>query len=351
LLRYSVSCSQVSSPQLIRYNFAMDSQIQSNQRTPVSLRRLASGAQFEPPASGELYQYLCPVDHKSNVAAILGLRCRQASKNAPILIIHDVGERADMYWECMKFLCDRGLSSYSYDQRGHGINADLSGHLDRFQELVSDVLQIASWLRHIHNGQSPIVVGQGYGAIVATELAAKHPQFVHAVVLAAPTLELAWMPGRFKRWIIRVLADILPRVKVPTGLHPRFSNPLHRVVGKTMATRLIRSLIGPSQLRLTFAFARELLEAMDKFGDYFRSIKKPVLILKPGEDEVARFESVDQITLSSPDKNRITTRVVANVHHNGFTEGKIPMSSILDEIISWNDMLRSQKNLQSDAGI
>jgi hypothetical protein len=60
---------------------------------------------------------------------------------------------------------------------------------------------------------------------------------------------------------------------------------------------------------------------------------------------------VDQITLSNPDKNRITTRVVANVHHNGFTEGKIPMSSILDEIISWNDLLRGGKNRQSDAGI
>ena len=308
-------------------------------KTSLNQRRGEGQPRFEAPDSGELYQYLCPIDHRANFASILGLRCKSTTKKLPILLIHDVGERADMYWECMSYLCNQGHSSYSYDQRGHGVHADISGHLDRFQELVSDLLQVASWLRHLHHGQPPIIVGQGYGAIVATELAAKNPQFVAGVVLAAPTLELAWMPGPFKRRIITLMAELTPRLKVPAGLHPRFSNPLHRVVGKTMATRLIRSLIGPSHLRLTFAFARELFEAMEQFGRYFASIKKPLLILKPGEDEVARFESMDQIAQSHPDKRSITTRVVANVHHNGFTEGTLPMTSILTAIISWSDQI------------
>lgn len=313
-------------------------------KTSTSQRRGEGHPRFEAPDSGELYQYLCPLDHRANFASILGIRCKQVTKKLPILLIHDVGERADMYWECMTHLCNQGHSSYSYDQRGHGVHADLSGHLDRFQELVSDLLQVASWLRHLHHGQPPIIVGQGYGAIVATELAAKHPQFLAGVVLAAPTLELAWMPGPFKRRIIKLMADLTPRLKVPTGLHPRFSNPLHRVVGKTMATRLIRSLMGPSHLRLTFAFARELFEAMEQFSRYFTSIKKPVLILKPGEDEVARFESMDQIAQSHPDKKFITNRTVANVHHNGFTEGTLPMTSILTEIINWSEPLAKQSS-------
>ncbi|MEI6832361.1 MAG: alpha/beta fold hydrolase [bacterium] len=323
----------------MRYNLAMESHLSTSQKTSQGQRRAGNLARFDAPDSGDLYQYLCPIDHQANFAAILGIRCKKAVKGPPILVIHDVGERADMYWDCMKYLSDHGHSSYSYDQRGHGINADLSGHLDRFQELVADLLQVASWLRHLHEGDAPIIVGQGYGAIVATELAAKHPQFVTGLVLAAPTLELAWMPGPLKRWIIRVLAELVPRMKVPTGLHPRFSNPMHRVVGRTMATRLIRSLIGPSHLRLAFAFARQLFEAMDQFGRFFNSIKKPVLILKPGEDEVARFDSMDQFAMAHPDKNRITTRTVANVHHNGFTEGKLPMTSILSEITTWSEAL------------
>jgi len=323
----------------MRYNFAMDSQLRTSHRTSLGQRQPVNLARFDVPDSGDFYQHLCPVDHEYNFAAIQGLRCKTPKSNTPILLIHDVGERADMYWECMKFLCDKGHSSYSYDQRGHGGNSDLSGHIDRFQELVADLLQVASWLRHMHNGQPPIVVGQGYGAIVATELAAKNPQFVTGVVLAAPTLELAWMPGPFKRWIINVLAELMPRVRVPAGLHPRFSNPMHRVVGKTMATRLIRSLMGSSQLRLTFAFARELFEAMEEFGRFFNSIKKPVLILKPGEDEVARYGSMDQFSASHPDKQNLVTRTVANVHHNGFTEGALPMTSILTEIINWSSSI------------
>jgi len=335
----------------MRYNFAMESLHKTTTRVPSGSPRGQDLARFDVPDSGEFYQHLCPVDHTNNFVSIRGLRSKAAHDkpasdkpaadkppidNPAILLIHDVGERTDMYWDCMKYLCDNNHCSYSYDQRGHGVNADISGHLDRFQELVSDLLQVASWLRHLHNGQPPIIVGQGYGAIVATEMAARHPQFITGVVLAAPTLELAWMPGPFKRRIIQIMSEFFPRVKVPKGLHPRFSNPLHRVMGKTMATRLIRSLMGPSQLRLTFAFARELFDAMDSFSRYFQSIKKPVLILKPGNDEVARFESMDQISQNHPDQRLITTRIVANVHHNGFTEGKLPMSSILEEIIIWS---------------
>lgn len=287
------------------------------------------------PESGELYRSLCPVDHKNNCVAIRGIRSTIKQSTPPILLVHDVGERSDMYWDCIKFICEHGASSYSYDQRGHGVDTELSGHLDRFQDLVSDLLQVTSWVRHMHNGAPPVIVGQGYGAIVATELASKFPQFVTGIVLAAPTLELAWKPGPIKRYIIKVMSELMPRVKVPKGLHPRFSNPLHREVGKTMATRLIRSLIGPRQLRLTFAFAQELFEAMDGFDKKFHSLKKPVLILKPGSDEVARFEAMDHITSRHPFQDLVTTRTVANVHHNGFTEGKLPMTSILEEVLTW----------------
>ncbi len=313
----------------------MDNSAPSSQRFSANAPRSESDLMSDVPEGGELYRSLCPVDHKNNCVAIRGIRARSSQGLPPILIVHDVGERSHMYWDCIKFICERGTSSYSYDQRGHGADSELSGHLDRFQDLVSDLLQVTSWVRHMHNGTPPVIVGQGYGAIVATELGSKFPQFVSGIVLAAPTLELAWKPGPFKRFVIKLMADLLPRVKVPKGLHPRFSNPLHRIVGKTIATRLIRSLMGPRQLRLTFAFAQELFEAMDSFDKSFQAIKKPVLILKPGNDEVARYEAMDEIASNHPNQELVISRTVANVHHNGFTEGKLPMASILEEVLSF----------------
>ena len=288
------------------------------------------------PDSGELYQYTCPVDHRGSSVVMQGFRPKSPNVFPPLLFLHDVGENSDLYWDCLSYLCDRGFSSYVYNQRGHGGDVYISGHLDHFQDLVTDLLQVASWTRHIHQGEPPIIVGQGYGAIVATEFAAKHVAFVKGLVLAAPTLQLAWMPGPFKRLMIKVISEFAPTIKVPKGLHPRFSNPLHRAMGKTMATRLIMSMIGPSQSRVTFAFARELFDAMEGFGNQFRQIKKPMLILKPGSDEVAKFDDMDQIANSHEAPHLITSRILANVHHNGFSEGATPMASILDEILGWS---------------
>ena len=323
----------------------MDTEQPNTPKTGQTDSRMESAAALSVPDSGELYRYLCPVDHKNNFVAMRGLRSKKGGRHPAILLIHDVGESSDMYWDCIKFICEQGFSAYSYDQRGHGADADISGHLDRFQDLVADLLQVASWVRHMHNGMSPIIVGQGYGAIVATEFAAKYPLLNTGVVLAAPTLELAWMPGPFKRYIIKVMSDLAPRIKVPKGLHPRFSNPLHREMGKTLATRFIQSLIGPRQLRLTFAFARELFEAMDSFSRHFQLLKKPVLILKPGKDEVARFDSIEKIAGTHPNKALVSTRTVANVHHNGFTEGSLPMASILDEVLSWSKGVASKSSI------
>lgn len=318
----------------IGYNFRMDSSLQSaGKAQPLGSKSDADMAE-DVPGSGEFYRYLCPVDHKSNFVTMRGIRCKDTNQPA-LLIVHDVGEKSEMYWDCIKYICEKGSSSYAYDQRGHGADAEISGHLDRFQDLVNDLLQVTSWVRHLHGGIPPVIVGQGYGAIVATELAAKHPQFITGVVLTAPTLELAWKPGAMKRYLIRMMAELAPRVRVPKGLHPRFSNPLHRDVGKTMATRLIQSLIGPKQQRLTFAFAQELFEAMDNFEKLFHSLRKPALILKPGDDEVARYEAMDNISSSHPGDGLVISRTVANVHHNGFTEGKLPMESILEEVLTW----------------
>jgi alpha-beta hydrolase superfamily lysophospholipase len=287
------------------------------------------------PENGDLYRHLCPVDHRNNTVHLKGLRAKNSVSPRPILFVHDVGENAGMYWDCLAHVCDKGFSSYVYDQRGHGRTSEISGHLDHFQDLVRDLLQVASWVRHMHNGESPIIVGQGYGALVATEFASRHPGFLRGLVLTAPTLQLAWTPGPIKRFIINLISKIAPTVRVPKGLHPRFSNPLHREMGTTIATRIIYSILGPRQSRVTFAFARELFESMESFGNHFRRVKVPTLILKPGADEVARYEVMDQIAATHQNQSLITSRTLANVHHNGFTEGPLPMASILDEIIGW----------------
>jgi alpha-beta hydrolase superfamily lysophospholipase len=333
----------------MRYNFAMETKDRNHFKskhfgTPPNLGgNLLTDADrdLKISKSGELYRFLCPVDHQNNSVLLRGIRHLENIQRPPILVVHDVSERSLMYWDSMNYMCDQGYSSYCYDQRGHGVDADISGHLDHFEDLVNDLLQVTSWVRHLHNGVPPILVGQGYGAIVATMLASKHPKFVTGIVLAAPTIELAWRPGPAKQFLIRVMSHIAPRIKVPGALHPRFSNPLHRDVSKTLTPGFLRSLIGPKPLRLTFAFSREIFEAMDSFPRFFHSLSKPTLVLTPDNDEVATYEAMNSISAAHPKHSLVTNMTVKNVRHNGFTEGKLPLETILDCILSWIDTATS----------
>jgi alpha-beta hydrolase superfamily lysophospholipase len=298
------------------------------------------------PENGDLYRYLCPVDHHGNAVHIKGLRTKAPTVSGPILFVHDVGERASMYWECLAYVCEKGFSSYVFDQRGHGRSIEQTGNIDHYQDLVTDLLQVASWIRHMHNGEPPLIVGQGYGALVATEMAAKYPAFIRGLILTAPTIQLAWTLSSTKKTVISFVSKIAPKVKVPTGLHPRFSNPIDREATKSIVSRFLRSIVKPNHARVTFAFARELLDSMESYQNFFGKIKVPTLILKPGADEVALYEKMDLIAASHENPSLITSRTMANVHHNGLTEGALSMSSILDEIISWGRHADSRKQVR-----
>jgi len=109
----------------------------------------------------------------------LAVRVHDApSTSAPGLLLHHGLASSQRIWDLMLPRLTRRFRVVTYDARGHGLSAKPSSGYG-FDSVVADARAVgrAAGLR------GPIVVGHSWGAMVALELAARHPRAVGGVAL------------------------------------------------------------------------------------------------------------------------------------------------------------------------
>jgi pimeloyl-ACP methyl ester carboxylesterase len=100
------------------------------------------------------------------------------STAAPGLLLHHGLASSQRIWDLMLPRLTRRFRVVSYDARGHGLSAKPSSGYG-FDSIVADARAVirAAGLRR------PLVAGHSWGAMVALELAARHPRAVGGAVL------------------------------------------------------------------------------------------------------------------------------------------------------------------------
>ncbi len=110
---------------------------------------------------------------------------RMDKKPYPVLYLHGGpgGHITDEHIEALRPIADLGYRVYLYDQIG-------SGHSDRLSDIseysvqrhMDDIKAIMQKLK----AKKVILIGQSWGAVLATLFAAEHPDLVQAMVLTSP---------------------------------------------------------------------------------------------------------------------------------------------------------------------
>jgi len=292
-------------------------------------------AETDPDTGIQRLIYSCPVDHSGTTVYVKGWRNSQSSR-PPLLLVHDVAENVGHYRAFAMQLCDAKSSVYGFDLRGHGRSGRRVGHVPRFAALVNDLLQVAAWVRHRESSVAPILIAQGFGAVLASEFRRAHPRFCSGLVLAAPSMDFVRPPGSPRTFFISALAEILPTLRLPAALCPRLSDPI-APTDTDLRSRIMEALSPAHQHRLTAAFAREILGAIERSEATFLDIDCPTLLMLPGKDDFFSYESLRNLVAVHPGKERMTIESYDELNHHVLGDSTPGRDKIANRILEWID--------------
>jgi len=216
----------------------------------------------------------------------LNLVRRHWSAGAPsrvLALVHGLGEHSERYDANARWLAARGYSVHALDQRGHGDSEGPRKHTPSFDVLLDDVERFLSLVRREEPDLPCVLLGHSMGGLVVSALLAWRQLRVDAAVLSGPALVADVNVGSLRLALARLVAQLLPRLRIPTGIDPEHLSRDPDVVREYVRDPRINE---PISIRL----AAEMLRAARLVRANAADITVPVLIVHGEADPLCRVE-------------------------------------------------------------
>ncbi len=130
-------------------------------------------------------------------------------------IVHGLGDHSGRYQAMARWLVQKGIGVFSYDQLGHGRTG---GDMPHFETLVRDIEVL---IDHLHRFQAPrFLYGQSLGGGLVTYVALKQRAQLDGVIAASPLLKNHPRASRMEDFHWKSLGKFWPTLTLPTDLNP-----------------------------------------------------------------------------------------------------------------------------------
>lgn len=251
-----------------------------------------------------------------------------------LLIIHGMGEHSSRYDSVIEGLGSSFNRIVAFDLRGHGRSSGIRGHVDSFDDFLSDVGRVLRWMKESSKGkkQNVFLYAHSMGSLIGLrflqKFAGQFPE-LKAAVLSSPFLGIRLAVPKWKTLAAKVLVRTLDRLQLSNEINPSYISHDSRVVADYVKDRLVHNKCTP---RLYF----ELLKAHE---DVYKDavIPIPVLFLVPMADELVDAEKAlsfieDQLGKVSS-KKQFTVQKYPGFYHEAHHE--IKKDQVFRDVRNW----------------
>lgn len=245
---------------------------------------------------------------------------------AAIAIVHGLGEHGRRYTDLAERLAAYGFSTFSYDQRGHGISEGRRGHASQFRYLVQDLERFRRTVEGLVDLGTPLfLLGHSMGGLVALRYLEEYDSPFTGSVIISPWLATAVPIPRWKILAASAIEHVLPALPLRSGLNPEHLSRDHNVVQAYRDDPLVHDCVTP---RLFNDASRAMGLVMQR-GEKLRT---PLLFYLAGEDRIVSTLRSNAFARALPARD-VTIRIRDSDYHEILNEpGK---ALVIQEIRDW----------------
>ncbi len=138
---------------------------------------------------------------------------------AILMVCHGLGDHSGRYGNLVRVLNSHDIAIYAHDYRGHGRSGGQRGHIQSWDELLSDLKMIHNQARVNHPDLPCFLFGHSLGGVLALDAALSNPSAYQGVIASAPALiQTAISPGKIH--LSKILGRFFPNISMRSGLDP-----------------------------------------------------------------------------------------------------------------------------------
>jgi alpha-beta hydrolase superfamily lysophospholipase len=143
-----------------------------------------------------------------------------ADTKAVLGLLHGYADHAERYDHVVEELVARGVGVVALDMRGHGRSEGARGYCERFDEFLSDALELGKLVdeRAKPSGAAKFLFGHSFGGLVATMSMLTSPREYKGLLLSGPFFGLGLEVPALKVLAGKVASRLVPKLGLPIGL-------------------------------------------------------------------------------------------------------------------------------------
>ncbi len=244
-----------------------------------------------------------------------------SNPRAIIVIVHGLGEHVSRYDVISKEFNDAGLEMIGFDQRGHGRNPGVKGHVDRFEDFLKD---IDDFIRMQKTDLPIFMLGHSLGGLIAARYNEEFHGLLKGTVLSSGAFS-SNVSGMTKA-MAKFFSVLMPKMTFSNGIDPKTISRNDEIVSDYTRDPLVHN-------KITARLSAELFKNIEIVFERASNFTTPVLMIAGSKDRIVPFEGTERLfsLVASNDKE---LKIFDGAYHEIFCDPEYS-SEFRKKIIDW----------------
>jgi len=250
---------------------------------------------------------------------------RPNRSKAVLIFVHGLNEHVGRYKHVVQYFKNI-YSIYLFDHRGHGRSDGIRSHVEDFNHYINDLNEFVNIVASKEKNKKIFLIAHSMGGQIAVNYVAKFPKApIAGLITSSPNLRIKVKISNLKKYFGTMLAEHMPKFKVPNDIDPKWISRDREVVLAYKRDPLISKTI-------SVKLASEILANLETIMELAPKITVPALMMHGGDDHICDKQGTADFfeKMGSKDKK---IKIYDDMYHEIFNE--IGKEEVLEDMAAW----------------
>jgi alpha-beta hydrolase superfamily lysophospholipase len=236
-----------------------------------------------------------------------------------------MGEHSTRYTHVAEFFTKHGYAILANDRVGHGKSKGKRGHVDKYEQLLDDIIKLHSEATRKFSGVPVFLYGHSMGGGIVLNYLLRNPKNgLQGIIATSSALKLAFEPPAFKIVLGKLMRNIYPGFSQTNEINPEHISRDKAEVEAYKKDPLVHNLITAETGMGLLQWGKDALEKVGK-------VNTPLLLMHGSADQLTSHKGTEAFAQKAD--GDVTLKIWDGLYHEIHNEPE--KQQVLEYMLQW----------------